>query len=41
MSLKKAKIKGFSQAEIDEAAWMSISLGGSPTMVFQEQNKEK
>ena len=25
---------GFSQEEIDEAAWMGIGFGGSPTMVF-------
>jgi selenide,water dikinase len=41
MHLKKAKEKGFTQAEIDEAAWMGISFGGSPTMVFYEQHKEK
>ncbi|NQT00937.1 MAG: selenide, water dikinase SelD, partial [Planctomycetes bacterium] len=37
--LKKAKEKGFTQNEIDEAAWMGISFGGSPTMVFYEQNR--
>ncbi|MBW7988943.1 MAG: selenide, water dikinase SelD, partial [Planctomycetes bacterium] len=37
--LKKAKEKGFTQDEIDEAAWMGISFGGSPTMVFYEQLK--
>ncbi|UCC96675.1 MAG: selenide, water dikinase SelD [Phycisphaerales bacterium] len=37
MHLKKAKEKGFTQDEIDEAAWMGISFGGSPTMVFYEQ----
>ena len=41
MHLKKAKEKGFTQDEIDEAAWMGISFGGSPAMVFYEQNKEK
>jgi selenide,water dikinase len=41
MHLNKAKEKGFTQDEIDEAAWMGISFGGSPTMVFYEQNKEK
>jgi len=41
MHMKKAKEKGFTQDEIDEAAWMGISFGGSPTMVFYEQNKEK
>jgi len=39
MHLKKAKQKGFSQDEIDEAAWMGISFAGSPAMVFYEQNK--
>ena len=32
--LKKAREMGFSQEEIDEAAWMAIAFGGSPTMVF-------
>ncbi len=39
MHLKKAKEKGFTQDEIDEAAWMAISFGGSPTMLFYEQLK--
>lgn len=39
MHLKNARNKGFTQDEIDEAAWMGISFGGSPTMVFYEQNK--
>jgi selenide,water dikinase len=39
MHLKKAKEKGFTQDEIDEAAWLGISFGGSPTMVFYEQHK--
>jgi alkylhydroperoxidase/carboxymuconolactone decarboxylase family protein YurZ len=29
--------KGFSQDEIDEAAWMGISFAGSPAMVFYQQ----
>ena len=39
MHLKKAKEKGFTQDEIDEAAWMGISFAGSPAMVFYEKNK--
>jgi len=39
MHLKNAKKKGFTQNEIDEAAWMGISFGGSPAMVFYEQLK--
>jgi AhpD family alkylhydroperoxidase len=30
----KAKKEGFSEEEIDEAAWMAVSFGGSPTMMF-------
>ena len=30
----KARETGFSQEEIDEAAWMAIAFGGSPTMMF-------
>ncbi len=30
----KARKMGFSQDEIDEAAWMAIAFGGSPAMVF-------
>ncbi len=32
--IKKAKKMGFSQEEIDEAAWMGIAFGGSPVMMF-------
>ena len=32
--IKKAREMGFSQEEIDEAAWMAISFGGSPAMMF-------
>lgn len=32
--IKKARALGFTQHEIDEAAWMAISFGGSPTMMF-------
>ncbi len=39
MHLKNAKDKGFTQDEIDEAAWMGISFAGSPAMVFYEQLK--
>ena len=39
MHLKNAKAKGFTQTEIDEAAWMGVSFAGSPAMVFYEQLK--
>ena len=32
--IAKARKMGFTQAEIDEAAWMAIAFGGSPTMMF-------
>jgi len=38
--IKKAREAGFSEAEIDEAAWMAISFGGSPTMMFYQQAKK-
>ena len=37
MHLQNARAKGFSQDEIDEAAWMGISFAGSPAMVFYQQ----
>jgi len=36
MHLKNVRDKGFTQAEIDEAAWLGISFAGSPAMVFYE-----
>lgn len=32
--IQKAKAEGFTQEEIDEAAWLAIAFGGSPTMMF-------
>ena len=32
--IAKARGMGFSDAEIDEAAWMAIAFGGSPVMMF-------
>lgn len=32
--IKKARAMGFSQDEIDEAAWMAIAFGGAPMMMF-------
>jgi selenide,water dikinase len=31
---RKAREMGFSQDEIDEAAWMAVAFGGSPVMMF-------
>jgi selenide,water dikinase len=41
MHLQNARQKGFTQAEIDEAAWMGISFAGSPAMVFYENLKRE
>jgi len=41
MHIKKAREKGFSEEEIDEAAWMAISFGGSPVMMFYEGVKKE
>jgi len=38
--LRKAKDEGFSPEEIDEAAWMAIAFGGSPTMMFYSEAKK-
>lgn len=35
--VKKAREMGFSQEEIDEAAWLGIAFGGSPTMAFYKR----
>jgi selenide,water dikinase len=32
--IKKARDMGFTQEEIDEAAWLAVSFGGCPTMMF-------
>lgn len=37
--VKKAREEGFSEEEIEEAAWMAISFGGSPTMMFYNEVK--
>ena len=37
--VKKARDMGFSQIEIDEAAWMAIAMGGSSTMMFYNSVK--
>lgn len=35
--IKKARDMGFSDAEIDEAAWLAISFGGGPAMMFYRE----
>jgi selenide,water dikinase len=38
--IEKARQKGFSVAEIDEAAWMGIAFGGSPAMMLYNKLKK-
>ncbi len=37
--IAQARQKGFSEEEIDEAAWMGIAFGGAPCMMFYKQHK--
>jgi AhpD family alkylhydroperoxidase len=37
----KARKQGFSEEEIDEAAWMGIAFGGAPCMMFYKQHKPR
>jgi selenide,water dikinase len=39
--IEKARKMGFSDSEIDEAAWMGIAFSGSPAMMFYKENKSK
>ncbi len=39
--INKARQMGFSQEEIDEAAWMAIAFGGSPAMMFYKEAVRK
>ena len=38
--VEKAREMGFSQEEIEEAAWMAIAFGGAPTMMFYKEVKK-
>lgn len=38
--VKKAREEGFSQEEIDEAAWMAVEFGGCPAMMFYNETKK-
>ena len=33
-SIQKAREMGFSQEQIDEAAWIAVAFGGTPSMTF-------
>ena len=39
--IEKAKKMGFSDAEIDDAAWSAVAFGGSPVMMFFKGIKDK
>jgi len=38
--IAKAREMGLTDNEIDEAAWMAISFGGSPTMMFYNEARK-
>ena len=38
---RKAREMGISQAELDEAAWCAIAMGGAPVKMFYQENLEK
>ncbi|HPA17900.1 MAG TPA: selenide, water dikinase SelD [Verrucomicrobiae bacterium] len=39
--IRKARRMGFTQEEIDDAAWSAIAFGGSPVMMFYDGVKER
>ena len=39
--IQKARGMGFSEEEIDEAAWLAISFGGCPAMMFYNGVKQE
>lgn len=39
--IKKARDMGFTEAEIDEAAWMAIAFGGGPVMMFYTEARKE
>jgi selenide,water dikinase len=38
---RKAREMGISQAQLDEAAWCAIALGGAPVKMFYQENLER
>jgi AhpD family alkylhydroperoxidase len=38
---RKARELGISQAELDEAAWCAIAMGGAPVKMFYQENLER
>ncbi len=39
--LRRARELGLSQAELDEAAWCAIAMGGAPVKLFYQENLDK
>lgn len=39
--IEKARKMGFTEEEIEDAAWSAIAFGGSPTMMFYQNIREK
>ena len=39
--VKKARKMGFTQAQLDEAAWCAIAMGGAPVRMFYMEAQEK
>jgi AhpD family alkylhydroperoxidase len=37
----KARELGLTQAELDEAAWCAIAMGGAPVKMFYQENLER
>jgi alkylhydroperoxidase/carboxymuconolactone decarboxylase family protein YurZ len=38
---QKARELGITQAELDEAAWCAIAMGGAPVKMFYQESLEK
>jgi AhpD family alkylhydroperoxidase len=38
---RKAREMGITQAELDEAAWCAIAMGGAPVKMFYQESLEK
>ena len=38
---QKARELGITQAELDEAAWCAIAMGGAPVKMFYQENLER
>lgn len=39
--VRRAREMGITQAEMDEAAWCAIAMGGAPVKMFYQENLER